>query len=73
MTVDFDLGGPQFTFSPAVSFVVHCGTQDEVDACRDGLSAGSRTEQCGWLKGRYRVRMLTRMPDAGRARQGDVP
>jgi predicted 3-demethylubiquinone-9 3-methyltransferase (glyoxalase superfamily) len=64
MTVNFQLdgqeftalnGGPHFTFSPAISFVVHCKTQQEVDEYWDRLSAGGQTEQCGWLKDRYGV------------------
>ena len=46
-------GGPQFTFSPAVSFVVNCKTQDEVDEYWEKLSAGGETNQCGWLRDKY--------------------
>jgi predicted 3-demethylubiquinone-9 3-methyltransferase (glyoxalase superfamily) len=46
-------GGPQFTFSPAVSFVVNCETQGEVDDYWDKLSAGGEKQQCGWLKDKY--------------------
>src|SRR3989442_7941324 len=46
-------GGPQFTFTEAVSFVVHCESQEEVDYYWDALSAGGRTSQCGWLKDKY--------------------
>jgi len=62
MTVDFELdghpftalnGGPQFTFTEAVSFVVHCRTQQEVDTYWEKLSAGGRQVQCGWLKDRF--------------------
>jgi len=48
-------GGPVFTFTPAVSFVVNCQTQDEVDRLWDRLSAGGEQQQCGWLKDRYGV------------------
>jgi predicted 3-demethylubiquinone-9 3-methyltransferase (glyoxalase superfamily) len=48
-------GGPQFTFSPAISFVVNCVTQEEVDALWDSLSAGGERHQCGWLKDRFGV------------------
>ena len=50
-------GGPVFTFNEAVSFQVHCDTQDEVDHYWDALSAGGDAEaqQCGWLKDRYGV------------------
>jgi predicted 3-demethylubiquinone-9 3-methyltransferase (glyoxalase superfamily) len=46
-------GGPQFTFTPAISFVVNCETQHEVDELWDKLSAGGATQQCGWLQDKY--------------------
>ena len=47
-------GGPQFKFTEAVSFVVNCGTQKEIDYYWDKLTAGGGKEvQCGWLKDRY--------------------
>jgi predicted 3-demethylubiquinone-9 3-methyltransferase (glyoxalase superfamily) len=64
MTVAFELdgepftalnGGPNFTFTPAVSFVVHCDTQQEVDHYWDKLTAGGKPEQCGWLEDKYGV------------------
>jgi predicted 3-demethylubiquinone-9 3-methyltransferase (glyoxalase superfamily) len=48
-------GGPQFTFSPAISFVVNCETQEEVDEFWEKLSAGGEKVQCGWLKDKYGV------------------
>ena len=48
-------GGPVFTFSPAISLVVNCKTQDEVDWFWDKLSEGGEKEQCGWLKDRYGI------------------
>jgi predicted 3-demethylubiquinone-9 3-methyltransferase (glyoxalase superfamily) len=48
-------GGPQFTFSPAISFVVNCLTQSEVDRLWEKLSAGGEKQQCGWLKDKYGV------------------
>jgi predicted 3-demethylubiquinone-9 3-methyltransferase (glyoxalase superfamily) len=48
-------GGPQFTFSPAISFFVSCETQQEVDALWDKLSAGGQKQRCGWLKDKYGV------------------
>jgi predicted 3-demethylubiquinone-9 3-methyltransferase (glyoxalase superfamily) len=62
MTVAFQLdgkefaalnGGPQFKFTEAVSFVVNCVTQEEVDHLWDKLSAGGQQVQCGWLKDKY--------------------
>jgi predicted 3-demethylubiquinone-9 3-methyltransferase (glyoxalase superfamily) len=46
-------GGPQFTFSPAVSFLVHCKAQDEVDYFWEKLSEGGEKQQCGWLRDKY--------------------
>jgi predicted 3-demethylubiquinone-9 3-methyltransferase (glyoxalase superfamily) len=62
MTVAFELnglrfvalnGGPQFSFSEAISFVVNCETQSEVDELWEKLSAGGEEGRCGWLKDRY--------------------
>jgi predicted 3-demethylubiquinone-9 3-methyltransferase (glyoxalase superfamily) len=46
-------GGPQFTFSPAISFVVNCESQQEVDELWDKLSKGGEPNRCGWLKDKY--------------------
>jgi predicted 3-demethylubiquinone-9 3-methyltransferase (glyoxalase superfamily) len=48
-------GGPAFKFSPAVSFVVNCETQHEVDEYWDKLSQGGTTQQCGWLQDKFGV------------------
>jgi predicted 3-demethylubiquinone-9 3-methyltransferase (glyoxalase superfamily) len=48
-------GGPQFTFSPAISLVVNCETQEEVNEFWEKLSAGGEKVQCGWLKDKYGV------------------
>jgi predicted 3-demethylubiquinone-9 3-methyltransferase (glyoxalase superfamily) len=62
MVVDFRLagqkfvalnGGPLFKFTEAISFVVNCQTQDEVDAYWEKLSAGGTQVQCGWLKDKF--------------------
>ncbi len=62
MVVDFQLegqdfvalnGGPHFKFTEAVSFVVNCETQQEVDEFWKKLSEGGEESQCGWLKDRY--------------------
>jgi predicted 3-demethylubiquinone-9 3-methyltransferase (glyoxalase superfamily) len=62
MTVEFQLegqkfvalnGGPVFKFTEAVSFVVNCKTQAEVDKYWKKLSAGGKEVQCGWLKDKY--------------------
>jgi predicted 3-demethylubiquinone-9 3-methyltransferase (glyoxalase superfamily) len=46
-------GGPLFKFNEAVSFFVHCETQQEVDEYWDKLSEGGQAGQCGWLKDKY--------------------
>jgi len=48
-------GGPVFTFSPAISFLRNCETQEEVDALWEKLSAGGEIQECGWLKDKYGV------------------
>jgi len=48
-------GGPHFKFTEAISFVVNCRTQKEVDKYWKKLSAGGRKGQCGWLKDKYGV------------------
>jgi predicted 3-demethylubiquinone-9 3-methyltransferase (glyoxalase superfamily) len=48
-------GGPQFTFSPAISFFVSCETQEEVDEFWEKLSAGGEKNVCGWLKDKYGI------------------
>ncbi len=64
MTVVFELeghefialnGGPVFTFSPAISFVMNCKTQKEVDELWEKLSEGGEKDRCGWLKDKYGV------------------
>ncbi len=46
-------GGPLFKFNEAVSFVVNCDSQDEIDEYWEKLSAGGEPGQCGWLKDRF--------------------
>ena len=62
MTVEFELdgqrfvginGGPDFTFSEAVSFQITCQGQDEVDYYWDRLTDGGEEGPCGWLKDKY--------------------
>jgi predicted 3-demethylubiquinone-9 3-methyltransferase (glyoxalase superfamily) len=48
-------GGPMFRFTPAISFVVNCATQDEVDHYWDRLLDGGEPLQCGWLTDRFGV------------------
>jgi len=46
-------GGPQFKFTDAISLVVNCDSQDEVDDLWKKLSAGGAPGQCGWLKDKF--------------------
>ena len=88
LTVDFTLGGqkfqglnggPPFTFNEAVSFVIDCEDQAEVDRLWDALTAsGGEPGPCGWLKDRYglswqivprRLDELLNDPDPERARR----
>ena len=48
-------GGPQFKFTPAISFMVHCETQAEVDHYWKKLTQGGEEVQCGWLTDKYGV------------------
>jgi predicted 3-demethylubiquinone-9 3-methyltransferase (glyoxalase superfamily) len=85
MTVNFSLdgqeyvglnGGPQFSFTEAISFQILCADQDEVDHYWDRLSEGGQEGPCGWLKDRFGVSWqvvptvlfaLVGDPDPGRA------
>jgi predicted 3-demethylubiquinone-9 3-methyltransferase (glyoxalase superfamily) len=66
LTVDFELdgnrfvglnGGPEFQFSPAISFMVECENQDEIDYYWEKLTAGGdeKAQQCGWLADKFGV------------------
>jgi predicted 3-demethylubiquinone-9 3-methyltransferase (glyoxalase superfamily) len=64
LTVEFQLdgqtfvglnGGPHYQFTPAISFVVNCQTQDEVDGYWTKLSAGGAEVQCGWIRDKFGV------------------
>lgn len=48
-------GGPQFKFSQAISFVVNCKTQEEIDSYWEKLSESGEKQPCGWLKDKYGV------------------
>jgi predicted 3-demethylubiquinone-9 3-methyltransferase (glyoxalase superfamily) len=85
MTVDFELdgqpftainGGPEFTFTEAISLAINCADQDEVDYYWSKLTDGGEEVQCGWLKDRYGLswqvvpaglEALISDPDPGRA------
>ena len=62
MTVDFELdgqpfvglnGGPEFTFNEAISFQIHCDSQEDVDRFWTALTEGGEEGPCGWLKDRF--------------------
>ena len=89
MTIGFELdgkaftglnGGPHFQFTEAVSFVVHCGDQADVDHYWTALTAdGGKAVQCGWLKDRYGLSwqivpdvLLELMSDPDKAKAGRV-
>ena len=64
LTIAFDLdgqrftalnGGPTYAFNPAVSFVVRCDNQDEVDYYWERLTSGGKEIQCGWLVDKFGV------------------
>ena len=64
MTVDFELdgqpftginGGPDFKFDEAISFLINCEDQEEVDYFWEKLTDGGEEVQCGWLKDRFGV------------------
>lgn len=72
-------GGPEFPFTEAVSFMIHCEDQAEVDRLWDALTAdGGKPVQCGWLRDRFGLswqivpkRMLELLgdPDSGKAKR----
>jgi predicted 3-demethylubiquinone-9 3-methyltransferase (glyoxalase superfamily) len=62
MTIEFELdgrkflglnGGPHFKFTEAISFIINCQTQEEVDRYWQALTAGGAEVQCGWLKDKF--------------------
>jgi predicted 3-demethylubiquinone-9 3-methyltransferase (glyoxalase superfamily) len=64
MTIAFELagqsfvalnGGPSFSFSQGISLCVNCETQAELDLLWEGLAAGGKPVQCGWLTDRFGV------------------
>ena len=72
-------GGPQFPFTEAVSFIVNCDDQAEVDRLWEALTAGGAPIQCGWLRDRYGLswqiiptRLGELMADPDRAKAGRV-
>jgi predicted 3-demethylubiquinone-9 3-methyltransferase (glyoxalase superfamily) len=89
LTVAFELegleftalnGGPAFEFTEAISFVVRCDTQEEVDDYWAKLTAGGKEIQCGWLKDKFGItwqivparlpELITKNPKALQAMMG---
>ncbi len=84
MTVAFELegqpftalnGGPVFKFTEAVSFVVNCASQEEIDALWTKLSEGGdpKAQQCGWLKDKYGLSWQIYPPVLGEMLQDKDP
>jgi len=72
-------GGPQFKFTEAISLLVNCETQPEVDHLWDQLSEGGRKDRCGWLKDKYGLSwqivptaLVKLMSDSDREKSGRV-
>ena len=63
-------GGPQFTFSPAISFVINCETQEEVDHLWDAFAAEGKPNRCGWIDDKYGITWQI-VPDALGRLMGD--
>jgi len=64
LTVSFELfgqvfvalnGGPHYSFTPAISFMVECESQEELDAYWDRLADGGKPLQCGWITDKFGV------------------
>jgi predicted 3-demethylubiquinone-9 3-methyltransferase (glyoxalase superfamily) len=82
MTITFQLegqefmalnGGPHFKPTPAISLMVNCETQAEIDQYWDKLSEGSGTQQCGWLTDKFGVSWQIVPATLARMMQDDQP
>ena len=82
MTVLFELdgreflalnGGPIYTFTPAVSFMVYCDTQAEIDRYWDKLSEGGQEMECGWVQDKYGLSWQILPTVFGELMQGSDP
>lgn len=80
MTIDFELngqrfmalnGGPFFRFSEAISFVIYCVDQKEIDHFYDTLSAVPEAEMCGWIKDKFGVSWQLVTPDMDELMSGE--
>ncbi len=81
MTVEFEIegqkfvalnGGPEFSFTPAISFVVSCKTQAEIDTLWEKLAKEGEEWPCGWLKDKYGVAWQIVPSDLNRLLQGST-
>lgn len=66
-------GGPEFRFTEAISLLVNCETQDEIDDLWTKLSAGGEESQCGWLKDKYGLSWQIVPPILSELLQDKVP
>jgi predicted 3-demethylubiquinone-9 3-methyltransferase (glyoxalase superfamily) len=66
-------GGPQFGFTEAISFVVNCETQAEIDEMWAKLTAGGQESRCGWLKDRFGLSWQVVPPTIGQLLSSDDP
>ena len=81
LTVDFELdgqrftalnGGPQFKFTEAISLVVNCDTQEEIDYYWEKLSEGGQQVECGWLKDKFGLSWQVTPSNWAELLQGDI-
>jgi len=81
MTIDFELdgqrftalnGGPQFKFTEAISLVVNCETQEEIDYYWEKLSEGGQQVECGWLKDKFGLSWQVTPSNWAELLQGDI-
>ena len=82
MTVEFELegqhfvalnGGPVYKFNPAISFMVNCDTQAELDRYWKKLSAGGKEIECGWLTDKFGVSWQIVPSNLGKLLDGSKP
>jgi predicted 3-demethylubiquinone-9 3-methyltransferase (glyoxalase superfamily) len=66
-------GGPQFSFTPAISFFVNCETQQDVDELWEKLSQGGEKGRCGWLKDKFGLSWQIIPSTLGKLLQGKDP
>ena len=80
LVVDFQLegqnfkalnGGPMFKFSEAISLMIHCEDQQEIDYYWDKLLEGGQEQQCGWLKDKYGLSWQVVPKNIGKLLGGD--